>query len=976
MAPIDQNIVNDIDDSLTIDCYKCNKLEDCKNRLNEFPFRTVTYNIRSIQKNLHAFIVALERLKLDIDVIILTECWLSMGTVIPQIPGYRTYHTVLTNNRAGGVVAYVRNDICATVEEPNLPDADCLRVTLPNATTIIGIYRSPSFANTKNFITGLSELLEPIHNSRVIVTGDININILDCLDPSVNEYSCLMAELGFLPAITKPTRLDACLDHFFIRSRADRVAGLVAALAISDHDLVILGLAIPNTKPSRNRYKIITDHSAVVGDLGAADWAPVMLAVDVEVAVTEFNHILTTIISNNTSTKRLSRSTLVLKPWITKGLLRCMVHRDKLHLDLRQHPDDPIRKRVYNRYRNFLTDLLHSLKQDYERRELAGNRNNPKNLWKTIKTIIESPPSRESSAFLLNARPSAKESVSYCNDYYANVGKNLSDRLLNNLSTSEESLAAQYKTLGSTHHNLFLQPTDIFEVSALISQLKLDSAPGSDGIKPSIIKDACSEIVVPLTHIYNLSLSSGTFPKSWKVAVLIPIHKSGPKTLPENYRPISLLPIFSKILERIVNTRLMKYLEKFHLLSDRQFGFRGGLSTEDAVGLLVGLVSKSMDKGQKSLGVFLDLAKAFDTISVPLLLKKLELFGIRGIVLDWFRSYLTDRFQQVRICDHLSEQLPVVFGVPQGSVLGPTLFVMYINDIHDIKGPELICYADDTVAVFHGDTWSEALASAESGMSSLKEWLDSNLLTLNLCKTKYLCFHKTAASKPLAPTELKIHNCTSSCSCYSIDRSEHIRYLGVQIDDRLSFRQHIAWQITKTRRLTHIMRLLSKSADKPTLTSVYIALCQSVLGYCISVWGGVGVSTMLGLERAQRSILKVMLRRHRRHPTIDLYSEAQVLNVRQIYFLKVFLMAHKSTISSPNYSVLLQKRVFRIPTNSVKTAFAGNHLAFKLPLIYNRITGAIPEIKTCRIYKAKVLLTNWLLKLSYQDTENILKIIG
>lgn len=139
-------------------------------------------------------------------------------------------------------------------------------------------------------------------------------------------------------------------------------------------------------------------------------------------------------------------------------------------------------------------------------------------------------------------------SVDYCNNYYAKVGKYLSDSLLNALSTSEESLAAKHKMLTRTHRNLFLQPTDVSEVSALISQLKLDSAPVTDGIKPSLIKDACSEIASPLTHIYNLSLSRGTFPKSWKAATAMPIHKSGPKTFPENYRPLYLLPLFMKIL--------------------------------------------------------------------------------------------------------------------------------------------------------------------------------------------------------------------------------------------------------------------------------------------------------------------------------------------------------------------------------------------------------------------------------------------
>ena len=176
-----------------------------------------------------------------------------------------------------------------------------------------------------------------------------------------------------------------------------------------------------------------------------------------------------------------------------------------------------------------------------------------------------------------------------------------------------------------------MDPTDVWEINQIISKLKIDSAPGPDSFTPTLIKLIKSEIVIPLTHIMNLSLESGTFPNLWKEAQVTPVHKNGSKQNPTNYRPISLLAIFSKILEKIVNKRLTSYLETNNLLSKKQFGFRQGKSTEDAVSLLANTVTSYLDENEKCIGIFLDLAKAFDTVATPILLKKLESIGIRGL---------------------------------------------------------------------------------------------------------------------------------------------------------------------------------------------------------------------------------------------------------------------------------------------------------------------------------------------------------
>lgn len=258
-----------------------------------------------------------------------------------------------------------------------------------------------------------------------------------------------------------------------------------------------------------------------------------------------------------------------------------------------------------------------------------------------------------------------------CNKYFATVGTSLANNILNKVGKTELELASLAKSSESPNQSFFLYPTDQNEISKYIMQLRNNSAPGLDRIRNQLMKSIVKHISIPLSHICNLSLSSGCFPDAWKAAVITPIHKSGDKTSPSNYRPISLLSVVSKVLEKVVNTRLVKYLESNKLLSPSQFGFRQGFSTEQAVSLLLDKVTTQLDQGKSCLGVFLDLAKAFDTVSVPILLQKMENIGVRGLPLDWFRSYLSDRQQQTRIRESISDPLKSVLAYHRVAYLAP-----------------------------------------------------------------------------------------------------------------------------------------------------------------------------------------------------------------------------------------------------------------------------------------------------------------
>jgi hypothetical protein len=405
---------------------------------------------------------------------------------------------------------------------------------------------------------------------------------------------------------------------------------------------------------------------------------------------------------------------------------------------------------------------------------MAKAKNDCRKQWQILNEITGSKKQNRKfpEEIIINGEPVSLENdpIKYANgfnNYFANVGKTLADKIATNSCFQNKYLPP------SNDHSFFASPVTEDEIKSLINSLVIGKSPGFDGITAKVVKSASYVLAPILVHLFNISFSSGVFPKVLKSTVVIPIFKKGCVKDPNNYRPIALLSVFSKLLEKAMKNRIVSFFERYNLFHCNQFGFRKNCSTEDAVQSLLNQIYTALDSNNVVLGVFLDLTKAFDTVNHKRLLNKLELYGIRGVANSWFTDYLSNRPQSTRINNYRSENVSMTMGVPQGSVLGPLLFLIYINDIYNLNThSDITSFADDTALINVNSSKELAYNAAEQDLILVGDWFNENLLTLNIMKSNFLQFTLRRANTP-ENLELSMHKCSAvnpDCGCPQFKR--------------------------------------------------------------------------------------------------------------------------------------------------------------------------------------------------------------
>ena len=431
----------------------------------------------------------------------------------------------------------------------------------------------------------------------------------------------------------------------------------------------------------------------------------------------------------------------------------------------------------------------------------------------------------------------------------------------------------------SSPSSINLNPTNVYEIVNLINSLQINKASGFNDISPYFLKIGADILAYPLTDLFNYCISFGIFPQQLKIAKVIPIHESGPLDNVGNYRPISLLTSLSKIFERLLHKRLVSFFEKNNTLVLTQFGFRHHHSTLHSI---LDIITNCYDciQGKKFVNlIFLDIKKAFDSVSHYKLLKKLEHYGIRGVANQLLQSYLSERKQFVSINNDSSSLKSINFGVPQGSILGPLLFLIYIKDLPNCLHTVTRFFADDTTLIFSSDNINNLQRLANSELHSVTEWMLTNSITINPTKTISLLISPNYRKSSL------------NYSCFlnddQIDASHYAKYLGIILDDRLSFKAHIEFVETKISRSVGIMSKLSYYLPTETLITLYYALIHSHIFYGLPVWASTFNTYLNKLRKLQNRAMRIITKSKIKDRITPQYVHLGILKLNDLYNFEI-----------------------------------------------------------------------------------------
>jgi hypothetical protein len=710
--------------------------------------------------------------RLSTDIVAISETWLTpdnSNQVI--IPGYSLVSHPRSSQRGGGVAFLLRDTLQFQIMSlPNELKAHStyeslfIQLNLPNGSySIFGvIYRSPGL-DLNDFLVEWHSLLLFLsrRNKDIFILGDFNIDLLRVNDHQLtSSFLDITSSHHLLPIITQPTRIaessSTLIDNLFTNSIEKITDPSILIEDLSDHLPIYARLNIlpiltpPLPLRARRRFDV---HSASRFEnlISQTVWSGVDTLCsegDPSAAFDLFNELIKTSYDAAfpLSLDTIRPSTRLRQPWMTPALLKSSRTKAKLYAAFLNSPSAATKAKFVT-FRNKFKSLKKLAEREYYANQFMKHGNNLRCTWNVIKSILRTkPPDSSISALTVNGSliSDPKTIAHKCNSYFSTIAHDLATALPHP-STPFQSYLGPNNCSSMAFH-----PTTPQEIVSLHSALKLSHTAGPDDINPAIIAPIFSQIAHPLSLRINSSMSTGLVPNAMKIAKVIPIYKQGDKDLVTNYRPISILPFFSKILEKIIHTRLLAYVQKHNFLTVSQHGFQPGQSPLLSLIDLQDHISDAIDHNHFAVGIFLDISKAFDAVNHDILLSKLAHYGIRGITLEWFTSYLSGRVQYV-VCNGISSDFrPMLHGVPQGSILGPLLFLLFINDLpHSSKFLRFSLFADDTSILASDQSYPNLVALLNQELILVSNWFISNKLTLNTHKSNYILFSSHRKKPPV-----------------------------------------------------------------------------------------------------------------------------------------------------------------------------------------------------------------------------------
>ena len=900
-------------------------------------------NARSIMKEgrLDEYNILFKSIDNPFNIMIFTETWLTENNKhLCNFEGYTPLHLLRPIDRhfdlktkGGGVSIFIKNNIDFKYREDlclSTPTTECIFIELMHENKkylIGGVYRVPN-TNVKEFCDSINRLIEPHRSHEIVLLGDFNICLLqdNC---HKQELQNIMQTNSLFPTILTPTRIASVLrdgqlvttqtliDNIYLNTQNNFKSGSLE-VTISDHFPVFTILSdckIPATNEETIiYYRLINDitlrkfryalaNSAELNDLFSN--------YTIETIFSQFLTIFTKLYEHYFPIKQLKLTRKgIYKPWINLTLISRMKIKDNLFKLSKRNLID---RKTYNDFRNLLNTQIKNAKREYYTNKFNENEGNIKETWKTINNAIKSK-QKSNNKIKLIENNIAVESKDVSNSFI-NYFTGIANKLTSQLATPTHNATSYLKN--RINNTFFMNPIKKEETSKAVTKLKYNGK-GSKTVSTLVLKDNNDRISDILTHILNICVTGGYFPNELKTGCITPIYKSGPKSDIKNYRPVCSLSPFSKIFERIIYNRMIEFIDQNNILSANQFGFRKGFSTESAIIQFINNVHNGLNKRNHTVAIFMDLSKAFDVLDHNILYKKLEHYGFRGKFLDLLVSFISNRNYFVSANGFISDTKTVNIGVPQGSTLGPLLFLLYVNDMSNSS--EIINFtqfADDTTLTHSGPNLKVLTNELEKELSNVLDWLLANKLIINLSKTHSMLFTNKRVDRKI----------TIRANNSNLEQKTECKFLGVIVDDRLTWKSHINHISSKISKSLAILRLLKYTFPKQILKTLYMSLIQPYFNYCNIIWGAADKTTIEPLFILQKKAIRLVNRVHYLEHTNPLFQSMKILTIYQQYDLNCILFIYKC-LNSNLYLSYKNKMIRNSQYHSYNTR---NNSNFRLP---------------------------------------------